>query len=86
MACFVGLLMLAALLVKFWWLPLGVSAGGYVTYRIVKAWHRYDAAVQAAITAEAERVEGLRTRADQQHAWALAGDPRGTYGETTSAP
>jgi len=33
-----------------------------------------EAAHQAAL-------EAVAKRADQQHAWVIAGDPRGTYGE-----
>ena len=33
------------------------------------------------VTDDRRRDEGLRKRADQQHAWRLEGDPRGTYGQ-----
>jgi hypothetical protein len=38
------------------------------------------AAHQAAVAAEEQRLAGVAARADQQHAWTLAGDPRGTHG------
>jgi hypothetical protein len=40
-------------------------------------WARHQAAADAW---QAEQ-RAIAARADQQHAWALAGDPRGTYGE-----
>jgi hypothetical protein len=56
--------------------------GVYVAHRIVKELRRHKAEVQAAADAEAERLDGLRARADQQQAWRMAGDPRGIYGES----
>jgi hypothetical protein len=38
------------------------------------------AAHEASVAAEEERLAGIAARADQQHAWVMAGDPRGTYG------
>jgi hypothetical protein len=38
------------------------------------------AAHQTAVAAEHVRLAAIAARADQQHAWVLAGDPRGTYG------
>ena len=36
---------------------------------------------QAALAAEQRRHAAIAARADQQHQWVLAGDPRGTYGD-----
>ena len=43
-----------------------------------QVWARH----QAAAAAERRRFAAIAARADQQHAWVLAGDPRGTYGTT----
>jgi hypothetical protein len=37
------------------------------------------------VEAERRRLAGLVARADQQHEWVLAGDPRGVYGDETVA-
>jgi hypothetical protein len=52
-------------------------------------WHLMAAALMVAAVvlaarwweARTERLRAIAARADQQHAWALAGDPRGTYGQ-----
>lgn len=51
-----------------WWLLAAASVAAAV-HRF-RQWEHARAADHAAIAA----------RADQQHAWVLAGDPRGTYG------
>jgi hypothetical protein len=63
--------------VKFWWVILAVLAVvaiGCVAWCVVT---RRDV--------EAERVRrqhaALAARADEQHAWILAGDDRGVYGQ-----
>jgi hypothetical protein len=40
----------------------------------------------AALAREAERVAGLKARADEQHQWVMQGDERGFYGESLAAP
>jgi hypothetical protein len=59
---------------KFWWLLALVVA---VCLYAPQVWARH----QAAVAAERRRLAAIVARADQQHAWARAGDPRGTYGE-----
>jgi hypothetical protein len=39
--------------------------------------------IAAAEAAEARRQAAVAKRADRQHAWVMAGDERGTYGEQT---
>lgn len=39
----------------------------------------------AAYSERQERRAGLIARAEQQHAWVIAGDPRGTFGSPLSA-
>ncbi len=77
----IGILIIAALWVKYFWLfVLGVALiwiGSFCR----KQWRAERARVEAAAETEQARLDGLRERADQQRAWRLGGDPRGTYGE-----
>jgi uncharacterized membrane protein len=72
----IGVLFVVGLIIRyFWWIALVVVA--VIVYkRAPGRWARY----QAAQAAERDRLAGIAARADQQHAWVLAGDPRGTYG------
>lgn len=77
MWAFVGVLMALAFIIKFWW--VFVAAG---VLRLVVPWLlAMQAAAEAAIEAADAEELAMVHRADQQHAWALAGDPRGTYGK-----
>jgi hypothetical protein len=83
----IAILIVAALFVKYFWaLMLGVALiwiGSFCR----KQWRAERARAAAAAEAEQARIDGLRERADQQQAWRLAGDPRGTYGgEFPAAP
>ena len=40
---------------------------------------------QATVAAEQRRLAAIAARADQQHTWVMAGDPRGTYGADSIA-
>lgn len=71
-----GWILLAAFTVEFWWLLLAVVV---VVVVVVLARRAARAAEERRRAAAAERA-ALAARADQQHAWTLAGDPRGTYG------
>lgn len=67
----------ARLVVKFWWLilMLSVAAGaGVAMWCFVTRW---DARLERQHQAHA----ALVARADQQHAWILAGDDRGVHGD-----
>jgi hypothetical protein len=72
----IGVLFVVGLIIRyFWW--IAAVAAAYLSYRWGRgAWARHCAA------ADAWKAEQRATaaRADQQHAWTLAGDPRGTYG------
>lgn len=69
------LLLVGFVLHYFKWLALAVAA--YFTYRWGRAaWARHCVAADAW---SAEQ-RAIAARADQQHAWVLAGDERGTYG------
>ncbi len=59
--------------------PTGLSAAVvYVAARVGWWWYTQQLAAQAA--AEREHA-AIAARADQQHAWVLAGDDRGIYGK-----
>jgi hypothetical protein len=80
---FVALLIGVALVVKFWWLIVGIVAVTYAGYPVVRAVDRHEECVEA----ERRRLAEIAERADQQHDWAMRGDPRGTYGiEFRAAP
>jgi hypothetical protein len=81
---FIAVLIVAALFVKYFWVLVAVIAGIYVAYRIGREIRRWQAEADAAAAAKAERVDGLRARADQQNQWVMQGDPRGTFGESAS--
>jgi hypothetical protein len=75
---FVVLLVVVALVVKFWWLIAGI-----VGVIVAVHWGRRLADHRAArVEAECRRLAGLVDRADQQHVWVMQGDPRGTFGES----
>jgi hypothetical protein len=69
------LLLVLGFVVMFWWVFAIIAGlivlGGVAWYAACRVDARY--AAQTAIAA----------RADQQHAWVLAGDDRGIYGEYT---
>ncbi|OCB09207.1 hypothetical protein A5717_25865 [Mycolicibacterium porcinum] len=69
------------LFVEHWrWVTL-VAVTAFLLWAAVRR-HRAGAlARRRAEAAKRARVRGLAARADQQHAWALDGDRRGTYGE-----
>jgi hypothetical protein len=59
----------------FKWIAAAVAA--YVAYRWGRvAWARHCASADA----WAAEQKAIAKRADQQHRWVMAGDPRGTYG------
>jgi hypothetical protein len=63
-----------------WW--LAAAAVLYVMARL--GWWLY-VEREAALAADAAERTAIAARADQQHAWVLAGDPRGTFGENFTA-
>lgn len=84
---FVALLIVVALVVEYWWV---IVAGCFVTWLIYALVRDYRIArdeLEWERQAEADRVEGLRRRADEQFARWLAGDSRGVCSdESTAAP
>ena len=76
MAQLISLLLLAGFVLHyFWWIALAAAVVMAIKWA-PQVWARHQAAAEAW---QAER-RAIAARADQQHAWTLAGDPRGTYG------
>jgi hypothetical protein len=70
-------LLVFGFLLKFWWLillVLVVAAAGFGLWCVMT---RQDAELERQHRAQ----RTLAARADQQHAWVLAGDDRGVYGD-----
>jgi hypothetical protein len=68
----IGTLLLVGFMLKYWWL-IALVVAAVILYKRAPVWW---AAHEAIVAAERERVAGIAARADQQHAWTLAGDPR----------
>jgi hypothetical protein len=77
----IGTLLLVGFLIKYWWLIALVLAAVAVWKFGPGVWARHEASVAA----ERQRIAAIAARADQQHAWTLAGDDRGVYGDYPSA-
>jgi hypothetical protein len=70
-------LLLVGFVVKFWWLillVLAVVGAGFLLGGVVT---RHDAELDR----RRREQSALAARADEQHAWVLAGDDRGVYGK-----
>jgi ABC-type Fe3+-siderophore transport system permease subunit len=75
-AAFVLLIFIGAI-VKFWaW--IAAVLGALMVFGLL-LWLTFS--VERRVDAREEMRAGLVARADQQHAWILAGDDRGVYGE-----
>ncbi|POX82193.1 hypothetical protein C3477_23865 [Mycobacterium kansasii] len=75
-----ALLVMAALVFVFWGIVTAATLYGmYLGGRRSLRWYRARTALAAHRRAE------LLARAEIQHRWYLAGDPRGTYGRYTPA-
>jgi nitrate/nitrite transporter NarK len=81
---FLAVLIVAALFVKYFWVLVAGVAAAWVVRIIIRAWRQQSSEIHAARAAEYARLDGLRSRADQQHNWVMQGDPRGTYGDSES--
>jgi len=79
---FLAVLVVVALVVKFWWLIVAVVVMFCVAHWTRRAVDRHAERVEA----EQRRLAGLVDRPDRQHNWAMQGDPRGTFGEYPAAP
>jgi hypothetical protein len=71
------ILLVLGFVVKFWWLLLLVLAFAAAGFGLWCVTTRQDAKLERKHRQRA----ALVARADQQHAWILAGDDRGLYGE-----
>ncbi len=70
-------LLLAGVVVKFWWVILAVLGALVLLAALLIAWsYRH----QRVLERDAENAK-IAARADEQHAAVLAGDARGVYGE-----
>ena len=67
------LLLVLGFVVMFWWV-FAIIAG--IVMLGIAGWY-----VACRIDARDAALAAIRARADQQHAWILAGDDRGTYGD-----
>jgi hypothetical protein len=76
MRALLGLLFLVGLVIAYWqWVLAAI-----VLVMIVKAAPVAYREWQADLAPERQRLRGLIARADQQHLWAMSGDPRGVHG------
>jgi hypothetical protein len=82
MALLLAVLIAAALILKYWPAIVGIIAVTYAGYRVVRAVERHAERVEA----DRRRLAGIAVRADRQHAWVLAGDERGVFGEYPPDP
>ena len=77
MRSFFVVLLVIGLIVAFrWWIA---AALGLIALAAVLLWLSFYAARR--VDARHEKRAALVARADQQHAWVLAGDDRGIYGD-----
>jgi hypothetical protein len=71
------ILIFVGVVVKFWlWILAGIAAVALISL-VFYLVHRSD----KGRAAELEHVAAIAHRADQQHAWTLADDDRGIYGD-----
>jgi len=78
-----SLLLVGFVAAYFWWIAACLALWGFIwiahkAFIEIKA---EEAAELERMRADAKRQAAVARRADQQHAWALVGDPRGTYGK-----
>jgi len=72
---FIAILIVAPLVVKYWWLIVGTIGVIVAVTRIKGAVDRHAERVEA----ERRRLGEIATPADQQHRWAMEGDEHGIY-------
>jgi hypothetical protein len=73
---FIGILLLVGFIGAYFWpIVAALAAVGLVYFG--RRWWLAECQRMAALKAEHA---AIAARADQQHAWVLRGDPRGTYG------
>ena len=67
-------------MLKYWWL-IALVLAAVAAWKYGPGWW---AGHQSTVAAQQCRLAAIAALADRQHAWTLAGDPRGTYGEKVS--
>jgi nitrate/nitrite transporter NarK len=72
----VGLLFLVGVVVVYWKWAVAIVVVVLAVMAASIAWRE----LQGERSAERARRRGLIARADQQHLWAMSGDPRGVHG------
>jgi nitrate/nitrite transporter NarK len=77
----VGLLLLVGFVVVYWQWVLAVVVLVLIVRAAPAAWRE----VETERADEERRQAEVVARADEQHRWAVAGDPRGTFGEYAPA-
>lgn len=70
------LLAVVVFVAKFFWLLVAFAAAAVIGRTVGGGLAHHDDSVLERCARDAQ----VRARADQQQAWTLAGDPRGTYG------
>lgn len=70
------LLAVVVFVAKFFWLLVAFAAAAVIGRTLGKGVAHHDDSVRE----RRAQAAAVRARADQQQAWTLAGDPRGTYG------
>jgi hypothetical protein len=78
------ILLLIGIIAKFWWAIVGVLMFAVlcvVLWWFVRWLDRWLDARDARRAARAAGLAEIAARAEQQHAWTLAGDERGVFGE-----
>jgi hypothetical protein len=74
---FIGVLLLIGFVGAYFWRIIAVAAVVGFVWMAERAFRE----IAAAEAAEARRQAAVVKRADQQHAWVMAGDNRGVYGQ-----
>jgi hypothetical protein len=82
MPLLLGVLMVVALVVKFWPVIVGIGGVIWAGYWVRGVADRHAERVEA----QRRRLAGVVARADQQHEWIMGDDERGVYGEYPVAP
>lgn len=72
----IGFLLFVGLVAIYWKWILAAIMLVLIVRALPAAWREW----QAECAAQRARREELVARGEQQHAWAMAGDPRGTFG------
>ena len=85
---FVGVLLLVGFVGAYFWWIVAIAAVAALIWMARQAFR----SIQAIEAEDAQRAQGdarrraaMARRADQQHAWVMAGDDRGVYGQYPAA-